>query len=50
MKNNSAAKKFLGLCNAKQMVMNRRKFIDGLIDSERYNVVLKVMGENALNK
>ena len=32
-------------------IMNRRrKFIDGLIHSERYNVVLKVMGAKVLHK
>ena len=34
-----------------QVFLNRRRtFIDGLIDSERYNVVLKVMGANVLHK
>jgi len=38
---------FLGLCSIRRLVECRReRFINGLIDSNKYDVVLKVMASN----
>jgi len=40
-------RQFLGLCSIRRLVECRRKrFIDGLVESSKYGVVLKVMATN----